>query len=109
MIAIDSQPFLIVENVGFKRLVSALEPRYSLPSRRFITETILPRIKDGITAEVRKAIEKVRWFSFTTGMWNTEVSNDSLLSSLPTSLQILSSYNQQYYMPKHFLAHTLVR
>ena len=59
MIAIDSQPFSIMENVGFTRLVSALEPRYSLPSRRFNMETILPRRKDSVTAEaeVRKAIK----------------------------------------------------
>ena len=44
MIAIDTQPFSIVENEGFTNLLKALEPRYSLPSRRYMTETVLPRI-----------------------------------------------------------------
>ena len=35
---------------------------------------------DGVTAEVRKAIGGVQWFSFTTDIWSTDVSNDSLLS-----------------------------
>jgi len=33
MIAIDCQPFSVVEDVGFTRLLKQLEPRYSLPSR----------------------------------------------------------------------------
>lgn len=42
MIAIDTQPFSIVENDGFTKLVNTLEPRYSLPSRKYITDTVLP-------------------------------------------------------------------
>ncbi len=80
MIALDCQPFSVVQDVGFVRLLNTLEPRYSVPSRRYITETILPRIKDGVASEVRKAIAGVQWFSFTTDIWSTEVSNDSLLS-----------------------------
>ena len=49
MIAIDLQPFsivedvgfcrlmAIVEDVGFCRLMAELEPRYSLPSRRYLS------------------------------------------------------------------------
>jgi len=33
MIAIDCQPFSVVEDVGFTRSLKQLEPRYSLPSR----------------------------------------------------------------------------
>ena len=32
MIALDSQPFSLVDDPGFTRLVHELEPRYSLPS-----------------------------------------------------------------------------
>ena len=42
MIVLDSQPFSIVEDPGFIRLVRELEPRYSLPSRKYVTEKILP-------------------------------------------------------------------
>ena len=35
MIALDSQPFSIVEDRGFTRLVRELEPRCSLPSRKY--------------------------------------------------------------------------
>ena len=79
MIAIDCQPFSIVEDVGFTHLLKALDSRYSLPSRKYFTETV-PQIHQGITAEVKKAIAGISWFSFTTDIWSTEVSNDSLLS-----------------------------
>ena len=32
MIALDYQPMSIVEDVGFRRFVNILEPKYSLPS-----------------------------------------------------------------------------
>ena len=34
MIALDNQPFSIVEDRGFRQLIEHIEPRYSLPSRR---------------------------------------------------------------------------
>ena len=80
MISIDSQPFSIVTDVGFIRLLKSMESRYSLPSRKYFTETVIPRIHRGIEAEVKKEIAGVKWFSFTTDIWSTSVSNDSLLS-----------------------------
>ena len=80
MIAIDCQLFLIVQNEGFTRLLNMLEPMYSLQSRRYIMETVLPRIVDSVTAEVRKAIAGVPWFSFTTDVWSTDVTTPSSAS-----------------------------
>ena len=54
MIAIDTQPFSIVENEGFTKPLSTLEPRYSLPRRKYVTETVLPRIMAGIRACVNR-------------------------------------------------------
>ena len=41
MIALDYQPVSVVEDVGFLRFVAALEPRYNVPSRKYMTETVL--------------------------------------------------------------------
>ena len=57
-----------------------LEPRYHLPSRKFLTENIIPRIKLGVEGEVKKCLVGVQHFSFTTDVWTTNVSNESLLS-----------------------------
>ena len=80
MIAIDIQPFSVMENEGFINLLSTLEPRYSLPSRKYMTETVLPRIMAGVTACVKLKITNMQWFSFTTDIWSTEISSHSLLS-----------------------------
>ena len=42
MIALDNQPFSFVEDLGFVRLLQVLEPRYSLPSRKYLVKKILP-------------------------------------------------------------------
>ena len=44
MIAINLQPFSIVEDVSFCRLMAELEPRYSLPSRRYLSDVVVPEI-----------------------------------------------------------------
>ena len=80
MIALDCQPFSIVDNIGFMQLLKALEPRYLLPSRRYVTETILLKLKDEITAKLKVELAGVEYFSFTIDIWSTDVSNDSLLS-----------------------------
>ncbi|KAL3107278.1 hypothetical protein niasHT_018454 [Heterodera trifolii] len=36
MIAVDLQPLSIVENIGFKRLISELQPKYKMPGRYFL-------------------------------------------------------------------------
>ena len=35
MIVLDNQPFLLVEDIGFVQLLQVLEPRYTLPSRKY--------------------------------------------------------------------------
>jgi hypothetical protein len=42
MIARDLQPISIVENLGFREFVRGLDPKYNLPSRSLISETLLP-------------------------------------------------------------------
>ena len=37
-IALDDQPLSVVDNVGFRRLLELLEPRYEIPSRLYITD-----------------------------------------------------------------------
>ena len=74
MIALDNRPFSLVG------LIQHLEPRYSILSRKYITEVVIPRIVDGVTAELHKQLGKAAWLSFTTDIWSTYVSSDCLLS-----------------------------
>jgi len=69
MIAIDLQPYSIVENVGFQRYSRHLEPRYALPSRRQLSENILPDMYVKLKDSVKKSIVKAKKVSFTTDIW----------------------------------------
>ena len=40
MIAIDNQPFSIVEDQGFIKLLAELKPRYVIPSTEYFNETM---------------------------------------------------------------------
>ena len=46
MIAADLQPFSIVEDIGFIRLLKAICPSYEMPSRKYIKETVFQEIYD---------------------------------------------------------------
>ena len=59
MIALDNQPFSLVEDKGFVRLLQVLEPRYSLPSRKYFVEKILPVVHDEVMSRVKSEIEGV--------------------------------------------------
>lgn len=80
MVALDCQPLSIVDDRGFKAVLNALEPRYNLPSRRYITENVLSRIQTGIMTQMRSQTSDVQWVSFTTDIWTTNVSNQSMIS-----------------------------
>ena len=82
MVALDYQPISIVEDVGFKRLVNTLEPKYNFPNWKYVTETILHKIYTGIKEELHKLVHApgVEYYSFTTDVWSTNVASHSRLS-----------------------------
>ena len=47
MTALDNQPFSVVDNTGFERLVHLLEPQYKFPSRHYFSEVATPDIQGG--------------------------------------------------------------
>ena len=80
MIAIDCQPLSIVSDPGFSRLMNTVEPRYQLPSRKYVTDKVIPEIASDVKVKVNNHMKDAHWLSFTSDIWSTEVSNDSLLS-----------------------------
>lgn len=47
-IACDIQPLSVVENIGFIRLISQLQPKYNIPSRFYFTNNLMPDLVDKI-------------------------------------------------------------
>lgn len=79
-IALDDQPLSMVENVGFRRLLSVLEPMYEIPSRRHITDTVLPKMYDFVKSHISNLLLDVSSISFTTDIWSSSVCPMSLIS-----------------------------
>ncbi len=80
MIAIDYQPFSIVEDQGFINLMSHLEPLYAMPSRKYFTETVIPKIYEKVKQSVVLEITNATNVSLTTDIWSTDLNSSSLLS-----------------------------
>ncbi|XP_055063027.2 zinc finger BED domain-containing protein 4-like [Misgurnus anguillicaudatus] len=80
-IVLDDQPFSVVEDQGFRRLMAHMDPRYTLPSRRYFSDVALPEIYNAVSAHVHSLLNaEVRYISFTTDIWRVDVSPISMLS-----------------------------
>ena len=80
MIAIDCQPYSLVDDIGFKSLVGTLEPKYQIPSRRYFCETVIPEMAHNMERRIKNKLEGVQHVSFTTDVWSCDVNSESLLS-----------------------------
>ena len=56
MMALDSQPFSIVEDAGFLRLLANVYPKYVMPSRKYFSEKIIPAIFSNINMMLHEEI-----------------------------------------------------
>ncbi|XP_073671353.1 zinc finger BED domain-containing protein 4-like [Paramisgurnus dabryanus] len=80
-IALDDQPFSVVEDVGFRRLIDYIEPRYTIPSRRHFSDVCLPEMYNVISTNVHELLATdIAALSFTTDIWSSDVSPTSMLS-----------------------------
>ena len=57
-----------------------LGPTYTVPSRKYLVEKILPVVHDEVMSQVKSEIKGVTHFSFTTDAWSGSVGGCSLLS-----------------------------
>ncbi|CAL4106216.1 unnamed protein product, partial [Meganyctiphanes norvegica] len=79
MIALDNQPFSILEDDGFKSLMHALKPNYDMPSRRFMTYTIIDSIYEAAKKSLKETINIAKYISITTDIWSSS-SDDTFIS-----------------------------
>ena len=52
MMALDYQPLSVITDVGFTSLLQTIKPRYKMPSRKYFTDNVLPKIKESIDAKL---------------------------------------------------------
>ena len=49
----DAQPMFTVEKPGFRKLLGDFDPRYKLPSRKYFSETAIPRLYSSLRDKVK--------------------------------------------------------
>lgn len=69
MIAVDNQPISMLENNGFQRLINILKPKYQIPSRKYMSEVVIPEVYTKVKNAIRAEIAKAKAISITTDIW----------------------------------------
>lgn len=70
-VASDMRPYSVVENAGFKHLISVLEPRYEVPSRSHLTTNVLPAMYENVKAKVIEDLSNAELIALTTDGWTS--------------------------------------
>lgn len=69
--SLGMSPFSVVENEGFKHLISVLEPRYVLPSRAHFSQNVLPKLFEETKAKVKEELNAAESIAITTDGWTS--------------------------------------
>lgn len=79
LFTIDMQPFSVVEDRGFQKFVRILNPAYQLPSRKYISNTLLPALYEEKYNLVQEVVKNVRSVEVTTDCW-TSINTESFMA-----------------------------
>ncbi|XP_065810939.1 zinc finger BED domain-containing protein 4-like [Labrus bergylta] len=71
LIALDLQPFSIVEDKGFWQYTKELNPNYVLPSRKTLSNSIIPELYRRTHEKVQERVDKAEAVCLTTDCWTS--------------------------------------
>lgn len=69
-VAKDMIPIYTVEKPSFKRLLQTLDPRYKMPSRKYFSEQVLPKMYSDVREKVTAKLNNVGRFSTSSDLWS---------------------------------------
>ena len=74
MICLDNEAFRIVERRGFLRFVSKAYPRYEIPSRHYFSDTVVPKIWEGVEKELKNSplFHPNMYYGLTSDIWTSK-------------------------------------
>ncbi len=65
-------PIYTVEKPGFQRMLKSFDSQYQLPSRKYFSETAIPKLYNQEKERVVAELSLVKSFAATTDMWSSE-------------------------------------
>ncbi|CAH1113561.1 unnamed protein product [Psylliodes chrysocephalus] len=71
IILTDLQPFSIISDCGFQKLVNELEPSYVLPSRPTFSKSLIPAKYDEKCEKLKKLLETAEHIMLSTDGWTS--------------------------------------
>lgn len=71
MIIKDLQPFSVVDDTGFKDLITYLEPGYKIPSRYILSNTLLDAHYLEVQKSFKEELQSAKYVSITTDGWTS--------------------------------------
>ncbi|XP_040278097.1 E3 SUMO-protein ligase ZBED1-like [Bufo bufo] len=67
----DMVPFLTVEKRGFQNMIKTLDPRYEVPSRKYFSQTEMPKLYDKVREQVKNELRSIKYYATTTDLWSS--------------------------------------
>ena len=109
MICLDLQPYSIVQDRGFNKLMKHLAPNYGILSRRHFSDKIIPLMYETVKAKVKCELDEAVYVSLTSDGWTCQHNIKSFFSLtarfLTSSFEVVHVVLQVAHFPK---AHTAV-
>ncbi|KAI4878296.1 hypothetical protein NFI96_010735, partial [Prochilodus magdalenae] len=102
-IAREMLPMRLVESESFTELVNVLEPRYTVPSRKYFSGTALPTLYNDTRRAVEKEVQNLTHFATTTDLWSSRTSEPYLsltIHFIDESWRLRSYCLQTSYFPE---------
>jgi hypothetical protein len=105
LITKDFQPFSIVEDVGFREYSNALNPNYTVPSRKVLSNVLLPAKYTEVYNNTKEVIKDAVSVTITTDCWTSRnvegfiaVTSHFITPTFETKSVVLetSSYNENH-------------
>nr|XP_055065281.1 E3 SUMO-protein ligase ZBED1-like [Misgurnus anguillicaudatus] len=77
MLVTDMRPLSMVEDKGFRDMISTFNPKYNLPSRTYFTQLMEKKHRD-ITEKLKAVLKQTEYVALTTDIW-TSVATEAYL------------------------------
>ena len=91
-------PTSVVQGDGFRKFLEKLEPRYQLPSRKILSDRVIPTMYNSVKdSKVLPGLKEAKYISLTSDCWTSRV-NQSYISITAHFLKVKSDWQFEHFV-----------